>query len=90
MSSSIAGKYSWTDSKTSLVELIYAIHHSASINKGSSDIKELAHLFQEVFNIDLGDYYRTYLEIKNRTEPSKYLDTLRKNLNDKISEDYEK
>ena len=71
------GKYTWTDSKIALTEFIYAIHSVRSINCGNIDIKELASLMESFFNIDLGDYYRDYLQIKGRQHPTKYLDSLK-------------
>jgi len=85
-SQSIKGKYTWTDSKISLVELIYAIQASGCINRGMIDIKELAVFVESVFCIDLGDFYRTYLEIKNRQHPPKFLDSLREALLKKIEQ----
>jgi hypothetical protein len=82
----IKGKYTWTDSKISLVELIYALQALGSINRGMIDIKELALFVESIFCIDLGDFYRTYLEIKTRQNPSKFLDTLKAALNKKIEE----
>jgi hypothetical protein len=79
-------KYAWTDSKISLVELVYAIHACGCINNGSVDIKEIALFIEFIFDIDLGDYYRTYLEIKNRQNPPKFLDTMRAALIKKIEE----
>ncbi len=75
----------WTSSKVSLTELIYALHHSKSINDGEVDIKEIAKVFQDTLNIDLSDLYRTFSEIRNRKKGRvKYLDelayTLRKNI----------
>lgn len=77
----------WTDSKVSLVELIYAIHEAGSINKGTYDIKDLTSLIEKMFQIDLGDYYHTYLEIKMRSNPTKYLDSLKAALLKKIEEE---
>lgn len=71
------GKYTWTDSKIALTEFIYAIHSARSINCGNIDIKELASFMESLFNIDLGDYYRDYLQIKGRQNPTKYLDSLK-------------
>jgi hypothetical protein len=82
----IKGKYTWTDSKISLVELIYAIQASGCINRGMIDIKELAIFVESIFSIDLGDFYRTYLEIKNRQHPPKFLDSLREALLKKIEQ----
>jgi len=80
-------KYAWTDSKISLVELIYALQASSCINNGSVDIKEIALFIETIFDIDLGDFYRTYLEIKQRQNPSKFLDTLKTALIKKIEQD---
>ncbi|MDD5053170.1 MAG: RteC domain-containing protein [Sulfuricurvum sp.] len=74
-------KVTWTDSKVALVELIYAIYSTGSINNGNSDLKSLGFYFENVFNIELGDIYRTYLEIRGRKgNRVQYLDELRKRL----------
>lgn len=74
-------KLTWTDSKTSLIELIYAFHSKASLDNGKADIKEIASSFEHAFNIDLGDYYKTYLEIRIRkTSRTKYIDSLKETL----------
>ncbi|MDD4426956.1 MAG: RteC domain-containing protein [Paludibacter sp.] len=78
----------WTDSKTALVELIYALYAAGSINKGQSEIRELAAFFEQSFDVRLTDIYRTYLEIKIRSTPAKYLDTLKSALLRKMEEDY--
>jgi hypothetical protein len=77
----------WTESKTALVELIYALQASTAINKGGVDIRELVALFEQVFNIRLTEVYRTYLEIKIRATPTKFLDSLKVGLVKKIEED---
>lgn len=79
-------KYAWTESKTALVELIYAIHASNCINNGSLDIKEIAQFVEYAFDIDLGDFYRTFLQIKNRQCSPKFIDTMRAALIKKIEE----
>lgn len=72
-----SSKLFWTGSKTELIELIYALHSSGVINSGTADIKELASLFEEVFNIDLGNYYHTFIEIRARKcSKTKFLDKL--------------
>lgn len=80
-------KLFWRASKTDLVELVYALHGSKALNAGEADIKVIASTFELMFNIDLGDYYRTYLEIKARKiHPTKFLDKLKDNLVVKIEE----
>ncbi|WP_111309615.1 RteC domain-containing protein [Confluentibacter sediminis] len=70
-------KLFWTGSKTELIELIYALHSSGAINSGTADIKEMASLFEKMFNIDLGNYYHTFIEIRARKcSKTKFLDKL--------------
>lgn len=56
----------WTGSKTGAVETIYLLHASEVINNGKATIKEIADTFQYAFNIDLGDFYHIFSEIKKR------------------------
>ncbi|HRP36315.1 MAG TPA: RteC domain-containing protein [Candidatus Dojkabacteria bacterium] len=79
----------WTGNKVSLIELMYALHQSGVFNNGQSDIKAIATYFENIFNVDLGNYYRTYLELKIRQDRTKFLDSLRENFIRKI-EDEEK
>lgn len=79
-------KLNWTDSKSAMIELIYALYYKGSLNNGQADIKEIAKYFETVFNIDLGDVYRSYIEIKNRSSRTKFLSTLQELLNDKMAE----
>ena len=71
----------WTSSKSALTELIYALHHSQVINNGNVEIKDIALSLQHLFNFDLTDFYKTYLEIKLRKKSrTKFLDKLSTNL----------
>ena len=71
----------WTCAKVDLVELIYALHASNSLNHGRADIKEIFTAFESIIHIQLGDYYRTFLEIRSRKNQStKFLDFLKLNL----------
>ncbi|STC93778.1 RteC protein [Chryseobacterium carnipullorum] len=54
----------WTASKTALIELIYALHSQAVFEGGNIDLKVIAKTFGQTFNIDLGDFYHTYIELK--------------------------
>jgi hypothetical protein len=77
----------WTDSKTSLVELIYALHAAGVFNKANCEIRELAAFFEQAFSIRLTDIYRTYLEIKIRSTPTKFLDSLKSALLRRMEEE---
>lgn len=83
------GKYSWTESKIALTEFIYAIHSSKCINNGNIDIKEIAMFMESLFHVELGDYYRDYLQIKCRQNPTKFIDTLKSSLIKRINEQEE-
>ena len=82
-----SSKLFWTGSKTELIELIYALHSSGAINSGTADIKELASLFEHIFNVDLGNYYHTFIEIRARKcSKTKFLDKLIDALNKRFEE----
>lgn len=80
----------WTGSKVSLIELMYALNESGSFNNSQTDIKAIAAYFEKVFDIELGNYYRVYLEMKIRQYPTKFLDSLTTSLKNRIEEDDEK
>ena len=74
-------KAKWTGSKVALIELIYAFHASKCINNGNSDLKKMTSFVENLFDIDLGDVYRTFIEIRGRKGSRvQCLDDLRKKL----------
>lgn len=84
-------KLSWTESKTALIELIYALHAQGALDNGKADIKDIAASFELLFGIELGDYYRTFLEIRVRkTGRTKFIDALKHSLVKKMDEADEK
>lgn len=71
----------WTGSKVELVELIYALHTEGVFNNGATGLKEITTFFESAFNIDLGQFNRVFLEIRNRkSERTKFLNTLKNKL----------
>lgn len=81
----------WTASKTAMIEMIYALHYQGVFDNGNIDIRLIAKHFENTFNIDLGDFYHTYLELKNRkVNRTKFLDSLREGLTRKMDEQDEK
>jgi len=70
-----------TDSKTSLVELIYALYSSGCINNGNISLKEMAQFTEAIFQIEIGDPYRTFLEIRGRKKSrTAFLDEMKNKL----------
>ena len=81
----------WTASKTALTELIYALYSHGVFNNGNTDIKLIAKSFEDTFNIELGDFYHTFMELKARKiNRTKFLDSLRDTLIRKMDEQDER
>jgi len=77
----------WTDDKLNLIELIYAIYKTKSINNGKITLKEIQESFEEIFQVKLGNISNRINEIDNRKGHDKlYLDILTTNLNDFLDE----
>ncbi|MBX9785253.1 MAG: RteC domain-containing protein [Chitinophagaceae bacterium] len=84
-------KLYWTESKTALIELIYALHSQGAFDNGRADIKDIAASFEHLFGVELGDYYRTFLELRMRkTGRTKFLHSLISSLTKKMDEAEEK
>lgn len=70
-------KMAWTGSKVALTELLYALHSEGVFNNGAADLKDIAEYFEHIFEIDLGQYRRTFLEIRARkSDKTKFLTAL--------------
>jgi hypothetical protein len=70
-------KLKWTGSKVALVELIYALHAESVLNNGGADLKETVAHFESIFDIELGQFHRTFLEIRGRkSDRTKFLSAL--------------
>lgn len=71
----------WTDSKNSLIELIYALHASGSISHGKAGIRKISMVFQLLFRIQLGDVHHAFHRMKDRSDSkSIFLDQLKTSL----------
>lgn len=82
-----SSKLTWTLSKTACIELLYALQTVGTFNNGSADVKQIAAYFEEIFNIDLKNYYRTFLEIRMRkTVLTSFLDQLKEKLIQRMDE----
>ena len=84
---SVTPSVNWTGSKTALTELIYALYSQGVCDNGNADIKLIARTFEIAFNIDLGDFYHTFMELKLRKiNRTKFIDSLRDALIRKMDE----
>ena len=81
------GKMVWTSSKVSLTEIVYAFQTKGVFNNGTAELKDIANYFQEVFYVDLGQYRRTFLEIRGRkTDKTKFINNLQEELIQRIEQ----
>lgn len=76
----------WVESKTALTELIYALHSQGAF--GNADIIVIAKTFENTFNVSLGDFYHTFMELKSRKiNRTKFIDSLRDALSRKMDDE---
>lgn len=74
-------KLTWTSSKVALTELVYALHSEGVFNNGATDLKDIAEYFEHIFEINLGQYRRTFLEVRVRKgERTKFINSLKDGL----------
>ena len=74
-------KMIWTAPKVSLIELLYALQSEGVFNNGAADLKDIAEYFEYIFDIDLGQYRRTFHEIRARkVDRTKFIMTLNETL----------
>lgn len=70
----------WTDTKTDLVELIYAV--KSSLDDGNVTLKKITECFEYIFQIRLGNIYDKLNEISLRKlDRTRYINKLMKNFN---------
>lgn len=72
---------SWSLDKRDLMQIIYGIYYTNSVNNGKVHIKELVRGFESLFNIKLSGYYHTFYEITQlKKQPLAYLDLMKETL----------
>lgn len=77
----------WTASKVGIVELIYALHTEGVFNHGAVDIREVVQGFSIAFEIELGQFHRTFYEIASRkSDRTKFISSLKETLLKRMSE----
>lgn len=82
---SIKTKIKWTGTIYELVELGYATLENKSFNNGEVDIKELMEYLCDVFDFEVKDCYRVFVDIHHRAgDRTIYLDKLKKKLIEKM------
>jgi hypothetical protein len=66
---------------------MYALQSAGVFNNSTADIKQIASCFEWIFNVDLKNYYRTFLEIRSRkANRTAFLDLLKERLIKRMDE----
>lgn len=71
----------WAKTKTDLIELIYCLHSSGAI---PCELKDIVKVFEKLFHLDLGNFYRTFTDIKLKQNPVSFINELENSLIEKI------
>ncbi|MGN6568142.1 MAG: RteC domain-containing protein, partial [Flavipsychrobacter sp.] len=81
----------WAETKASFVELMYGLQSLGAFynskTKTKADMSQVARFFETTLNIDLGNYYRTFQEIRIRKKGrTVFIDKLREQLIQRMDE----
>lgn len=81
-------KLEWTNSKTALVELIYALHLNGSISNGKESIRKICNIIGLLFDIELKDVHHTFHRMKYRAgNKASFLEELKESLQNYMDKD---
>lgn len=81
-------EFSWTDSKNALIELIYALHISRSVSNGRVGIRKISQMFEDIFEVSLGDIHHAFYQMKFRAgQRARYLHFLKHSLEQYMDND---
>ena len=75
-----SSKLEFTASLTDVVELGYALYSIGFFNKGRAHIKDIMDLLSATLKVNLGEYYDTSVQIRERKNPTQFLDELKAGL----------
>jgi len=75
----------WNGPKIDLIEIIFAIHESGYVSYREKSFKLLVSSVEKLFSIDLGNISRAIYDLRQRDNPTKFLDKLKKILIDKLN-----
>lgn len=78
----------WTGSKVDFVEMCYGIYGTKCVSNGKISLKKLFSAMCRVFNFEVKDYSRIFMDIKNRAAADriKFPDLMKRSLMQQIEE----
>ena len=78
----------WTESKSALVELIYALYASAAVSHGKIGVRKISVMFQVLFGITISDLHHAFHRMKTRSgSRTAFLDQLKSSLEEYMDKD---
>ena len=84
-------KLKWTGAVVSFVELCYALEAVGCINAGSITLKKMFDVLSDIFDIEVKEFSRTFIDVKNRVKDrTSFLDELKRALIERIEKAEEK
>jgi hypothetical protein len=66
-----------TASRTDVVELGYALYANGFFNNGKASIKDIMHFLSTTLKVNLGKFYDTSIQLRERKNPTQFLDELK-------------
>lgn len=79
-------KLVWTDSKTNLIELAYALQSAGCFNEGKAQLTQIISYLEHIFSVNLGNTTRIFQDILARkTGYTKFIEQLRDRLLTRIN-----
>ena len=77
-------RLTWTANKSDLVELVYGLWAEGCFDNGTPSLAQLVTYLETIFNVDLGNAPRSFLDMKIRNNPTPFMDRLRRKLLEKM------
>jgi hypothetical protein len=80
-------KLVWTGSKAAIIELIYGLHSCGVINNGNVEVKQIAAFFEEHLNVQIGNWYRAFQDMRERkAQKTIFIDQLKKKILERMDD----
>jgi hypothetical protein len=80
-------KLRWTGKQIDLIELVYGLKETGSLNNGKATLKDIFDFFAEAFEVDLGNTSRLFQDIMTRKAGfTIYLDLMKEKLIQRIED----
>ena len=77
----------WTGPKAHFIELVYALHTCGMFNNGNIELKTLVISLSNAFEIEAGQFNRTFLELRSRkSDRTKFLSILAQQLTKRMDD----